>query len=377
MFWTRSFLLLLLLANHAPLNSLVLKTLSVRRYTSVRMQSFDERKFSHSSDIKVPFIHKYLANAKRSLLSTFVAAFSFSGSMLPKSAIAMASALTAFPSVSNAGIFRKYSNLSPLQKLATTPVFFLSNSGGNPYLQEDIQAGKPDQRIVTYFMSSDDANEYLNEIAQGNPANLNDFRVTTTSLEKVMKRIMQRKQSRKAGRYPMGTVLRIQPSKRQVLNADSLSSSSSKNVKVKKTVDGISIPMFVAEGLTVKRGHTGEVFVPYYFAYEDLLDDWARVSETEGKKALKVAVRDFRDVMCLSDGISTLTLANPTLNSKNDLEDVDKLLHSPAIIAPRKELGKEIRFNNLSFEVVNFKSFFSFRYRHASSVLQKQIWCQQ
>ncbi len=41
--------------------------------------------------------------------------------------------------------------------------------GGNPYLQEDLQAGKSDQRIVVYFMSSEDANEYLNEIAQGTP----------------------------------------------------------------------------------------------------------------------------------------------------------------------------------------------------------------
>ena len=291
---------------------------------------------------KIPFIHRYIAKAKQNLLSVFVAAFSFSGSMLPKSAIAVASALTSFPTVSNAGILRKYSKLAPLQKLATTPVFFLSNSGGSPYLQEDVQAGKPEQRIVTYFMSSDDANEYLNEIAQGNPANLNEFRVTTSSLEKVMKRIIQRKQSRKAGRYPMGTVLRIQPSKRQVMNADSLSSSTATKGKVKKAVDGISIPMFVAEGLTVKRGYTGEVFIPYYFAYEDLLDDWERVLETTGKKTLKVAVRDFTDVMCLSDGTSTLTLANPSLNPKNGLDGVDKLIHSPAIIAPRKEIGENI-----------------------------------
>ncbi len=43
----------------------------------------------------------------------------------------------------------------------------LISIGGNPYLQEDLQAGKSDQRIVIYFMSSEDANEYLNEIAQG------------------------------------------------------------------------------------------------------------------------------------------------------------------------------------------------------------------
>ena len=45
--------------------------------------------------------------------------------------------------------------------------YSLIQIGGNPYLQEDLQAGKSDQRIVVYFMSSEDANEYLNEIAQG------------------------------------------------------------------------------------------------------------------------------------------------------------------------------------------------------------------
>lgn len=46
-------------------------------------------------------------------------------------------------------------------------IYLLIQIGGNPYLQEDLQAGKSDQRIVVYFMSSEDANEYLNEIAQG------------------------------------------------------------------------------------------------------------------------------------------------------------------------------------------------------------------
>lgn len=351
--------LLFSMINLISLNSfLLLKTGSVRNRNQclqMEMRNNDNNLnnpnnnliYSTSSEITnhkpVSNIHKYFVKVKQTVLSIFVAAFSFSGSksILPKSAIAITSALTSFPSISNAGILRKYSKLAPLQKLATTPVFFLSNSGGSPYLQEDIQAGKPEQRIVTYFMSSDDANEYLNEIAQGNPANLNDFRVTTTSLEKVMKRIMQRKQSRKAGRYNMGTVLRIQPSKRQVINADSLMSGGTKaNAKVKKSVDGISVPMFVAEGLTVKRGYTGETFIPYYFAYEDLLEDWDRMTETAGKKTLKVAIRDFRDVMCLSDGISSLTLANPSLNTQSQLDGIDKLLHSPAIIAPRKEIGK-------------------------------------
>ena len=102
-----------------------------------------------------------------------------------KSAVALTSVVAVAPNAANALPFKKYSNLAATQKLGTTPVFFLSNSGGNPYLQEDVQAGKPEQRIVTYFMSSEDASEYLNEIAQGNPANVNEFRIMTSTMEKV------------------------------------------------------------------------------------------------------------------------------------------------------------------------------------------------
>lgn len=43
------------------------------------------------------------------------------------------------PNVAHAGILKKYSKLSPTQKLATTPLFFVCSSQGNPYLQDDVQ----------------------------------------------------------------------------------------------------------------------------------------------------------------------------------------------------------------------------------------------
>jgi hypothetical protein len=73
-------------------------------------------------------------------------------------------AITAVPRAAHASALKKYKQLSPTQKLATTPLFFVCNSGGQPYLQDDIQAGKPEQKIVVYFMSSEDANDYLNEV---------------------------------------------------------------------------------------------------------------------------------------------------------------------------------------------------------------------
>jgi hypothetical protein len=38
--------------------------------------------------------------------------------------------------------FKKYSQLTPIERLATTPVFYLSNSRGNAYLQPDKQVGQ-------------------------------------------------------------------------------------------------------------------------------------------------------------------------------------------------------------------------------------------
>ncbi len=42
--------------------------------------------------------------------------------------------------------------------------------------------------------------DYLTVMSQGNPQNLNEFRIQTTSLEKVMLKIWSKKQSRKLGR---------------------------------------------------------------------------------------------------------------------------------------------------------------------------------
>jgi hypothetical protein len=257
--------------------------------------------------------------------------------------------MTAMPRAAEAGVLKKYRDLSPYQKLATTPLFYVCNSGGSPYLQDDVQAGKPEQRIIVYFMSSEDANDYLNELAQGNPQNMNEFRVMTVSMEKVVKKIQSKKQSRKLGRYKMSSIIRIQPSSRQCENAEKVraggdGSKSSKKVKVSKkasAVSGISIPMFTAKGLALRRAN-GEVVTPYYFALEDLKEDWEQLVEdsvTEEEEAAakaaesagtgagagagdkgkskgvvrmpvkpKVEVRDFVEVMCACQGVDADSL---------------------------------------------------------------------
>lgn len=105
----------------------------------------------------------------------------------------------------------RYSGLSALQRLSTTPLYYVSSSQGHPYIQEDVQvtafihslsqayihsflfpshygafqSGQCDQKVIVYFMSSEDCNDYLSEMAQGNPQHINDFRMSISSMEKV------------------------------------------------------------------------------------------------------------------------------------------------------------------------------------------------
>jgi hypothetical protein len=224
------------------------------------------------------------------------------------------------PQVSNAaGLLEKsYARLKPYERLSTTPLFYVCNSGGNPYLQEDIQAGDPSQRIIVYFMSSEDASDYLNEMAQGSPQNINDFRVMTTSMDKIMTRIQTRKQSRKIGRYPMPTVYRIQPSSRQSENAETVASKAGKSQsgKDKGGATILTVPVFTAPGMAMIKS-SGKVISPYYFAYEDLLDDWQELQQgrAEGEPAAtrapsgspQVEVVDLSEVLVAanSDGGAT------------------------------------------------------------------------
>ncbi len=117
--------------------------------------------------------------------------------------------LTGF-SAAHAALLKKYQHLTATQRLATTPLYYIANSRGNSYLQDDMQANAPERKNVIYFMSSDDANDYLDEMSQANSANMNEFRIMAISMEKVMQQIQSKKQSRKLGRYNMDIIYRIQ-----------------------------------------------------------------------------------------------------------------------------------------------------------------------
>eukprot|EP01033_Poteriospumella_lacustris_P005811 gene5811-4168_t len=226
---------------------------------------------------------------------------------------------------------RQYKSLTAVQRLATTPVYFVANARGNAFLQDDAMIGNPEQKAIVYYMSSEDATGHLEEMAQSNPANAHEFHLVSTTLEKVVENIIAKKQSRKIGRYPMDVIYRIQPSSRQLQHATALrqksrsssavaTSSSSTTASWKRTSssnnnvekNGMTVPMFSAPGLVIKRS-SGELVTPYYFALEDLQDDWQKMSQQASSSASSTAipvqppqvrVHDMKDVLCLAQGIT-------------------------------------------------------------------------
>ena len=55
-----------------------------------------------------------------------------------------------------------------------------------------------------------------------------------------------------------------------------------------EALKGVSIPMFSAKGLCIKRPN-GEVVTPFYFAYEDLREDWGKLAEQAEAAAAEAA----------------------------------------------------------------------------------------
>eukprot|EP00599_Poterioochromonas_sp_BG-1_P004230 CAMPEP_0173144258 /NCGR_PEP_ID=MMETSP1105-20130129/7127_1 /TAXON_ID=2985 /ORGANISM="Ochromonas sp., Strain BG-1" /LENGTH=301 /DNA_ID=CAMNT_0014057907 /DNA_START=516 /DNA_END=1421 /DNA_ORIENTATION=- len=231
-----------------------------------------------------------------------------------------------------------YKRLSPVQRVATTPLYFVCNSRGNAYLQEDVQGGNPEQRTVVYFMSYQDADNYMNEMTQSNPSHASEFRIMTVSMEKVLNLIQNKKQSRKMARYEIDMIYRIQPSSQQAQNAEKIAG--------KQALSEYSIPMFAAEGVAVKR-KSGEVITPYYFSYEDLLNDWEKLRESSPKlpASPKVVVKDFTDVMVLADGNTAISFEDKVddkviANEGLSVAQIKEALLTPGVVPSRDEIER-------------------------------------
>ncbi len=98
--------------------------------------------------------------------------------------------------------------------------------------------------------------------------------------------------------------------------------------------------MFSAKGLLLEKKN-GELITPFYFAYEDLLDDWNRVMSAVKPSNPDIKVTDFTDVMCLAQGINSESIVPDVKKEKKDVKKdskIDKIKSiqtNPAIIPPK------------------------------------------
>jgi hypothetical protein len=82
----------------------------------------------------------------------------------------------------------RYSRLSPIQKLASVPLYFLCTPSGWPYQFNDPDdAHKPAEKrvkMIPYFMAYEDANHFLSNAVNG-AARPYQYRLMVTSMQQV------------------------------------------------------------------------------------------------------------------------------------------------------------------------------------------------
>lgn len=177
----------------------------------------------------------------------------------------------------------KYSKKTLSEKLAQVPVFAVTNASGQPYLANMDGSGS---QVGLIFFSHDDALKMLTDM-QKNPGAA-DARVYIMGLDKAYEMVKARPTPsgiRSSSGEELTMVFRFFPDSRQVKAAEALSRGGGPKLRVRRgdsgsggvggggTVDGV--PVFVAKGLTVRKGK--ENVVPLFLNKEDLDAAWTKL----------------------------------------------------------------------------------------------------
>lgn len=174
----------------------------------------------------------------------------------------------------------KYSKKTLSEKLAQVPVFAVTNASGQPYLANMDGSGS---QVGLIFFSHDDALKMLTDM-QKNPGAA-DARVYIMGLDKAYEMVKARPTPsgiRSSSGEELTMVFRFFPDSRQVKAAEALSRGGGPKLRVRRgdsdsggsgSVDGV--PVFVAKGLTVRKGK--ENVVPLFLNKEDLDSAWAKL----------------------------------------------------------------------------------------------------
>mmetsp|Transcript_47692 Transcript_47692/g.113238 ORF Transcript_47692/g.113238 Transcript_47692/m.113238 type:complete len:324 (+) Transcript_47692:13-984(+) len=195
----------------------------------------------------------------------------------------------------------KFSTKNFSQKISHIPVFVITNAAGSPYLTNSSKG----EQVGLIFFSCFDAERYLYKMQKTH--NLVDaeiqiirldkaYKIATTYVTEVIGKGLQ------GERAPMN--FKFYPDQQQMRSARSLT-------KKKNFLESFKgCPVFVAEGLTIKKGK--EDIVPIFLTKEDLDSAWRSVYWNN--PALKNTVPNI-EVYDLFQIIKEMQENNPEFNN--------------------------------------------------------------
>lgn len=164
----------------------------------------------------------------------------------------------------------KFSKKSVSEKLSQVPVFAVTNASGQPYLANMDGSGS---QIGLIFFSHLDAMKMLKDMKK-NPGAA-DARVYIMGLDKAYEMVKAKPTPsgiRGSGGEELTMVFRFFPDSKQVKAAEGLQ----RKLRIRSGVEGV--PVFVAKGLTLRKGN--ESVVPLFLTKEDLDAAWSKLRES-------------------------------------------------------------------------------------------------
>jgi len=170
----------------------------------------------------------------------------------------------------------KFSNKNLFQKLSQVPVFAVTNATGQPYLANNMKG----EQVGLIFFSHDDALALLKGMQKTHQ--VLDARIYIMGLDKAYKMVLSNATpSGIKGTHgqELKMIFRFYPNQKQIKNANSLM----KNLKIFNGFKGI--PVFIAEGLTIRKGK--EDVIPLFLTKEDLEQAWGTMCQFNPDQPLK------------------------------------------------------------------------------------------